>query len=386
MIARLRLVVQPKNSFMRLLSGLIFLLIFGCGRSKDLDSSYARTGGRSINGVSTLKEVLESRGHEVKAAWGLDEEVFDSAHVIIRLANRPGPPGLEEADWYDDWLESDNTNLLIYAPGGSDWSVNYWQEAVDKPDPSWDEERKSAYKRNLDRARMRSENRKPVAKNPPQSSAWFKTEKLDTGKVVMPIFEWFGEWSGEGLVWPVQDVLNFPPGHSLLKHREKPVVMEYGQRLYLANAGFFLNGGLVNPGNRQLTERLIDWLEEQHPDCLVVIVTGDDPLADPSEGNALWKFLTTWPSSALAAHLIVLGLLGCWSRAIRHGQAREPETRQWQQFSLHARAVGRLLEKSTDLQSAASATFERYIKWRSLSAVRLWEKSPEEDKRNVERS
>lgn len=386
MITHFRPINLQNHLCLRLLSALIFFSVVGCGKSNNLDSSYARTNGKSINGVSSLKEVLESRGHEVKAAWGLDEEVFDSAHVIIRLADRPGPPGSEEAKWYDGWLLSDNTNLLIYAPGRADWTVNYWQQAVEKPDPSWDEDRKSAYKRNLNRARTRSDLRKPAAKNPPQSPAWFKTEKIDNGKVVMPIFEWFGEWSGEGMVWPVKEVLNFPPGHSLLKYREKPVVTEYGQRLYLANAGFFLNGGLVHPGNRQLTEKLIDWLEEQHPDCLVVIVAGDDPMADPDEGNALWKFLTTWPSSTLAAHLIILGLLGCWCRAIRRGPAREPETRQWQQFSLHAKAVGRLLEKSSDLQSAATDTFERYAKWRSLSAVRLWEKSLEEDNDNVKRS
>ncbi|MFM7590940.1 MAG: hypothetical protein ACKO85_04030, partial [Isosphaeraceae bacterium] len=75
-----------------------------------------------------------------------------------------------------------------------------------------------------------------------------------------------------------------------------------------------------------------------------------------------------------------------WCRAIRRGPAREPETRQWQQFSLHAKAVGRLLEKSSDLQSAATATFEKYARWRSLSAFRLWEKSLEEDNDNVKRS
>lgn len=356
-----------------------FLTLAGCSDSTELDPTYARLKGKSINGISAFKEVLESRGHEVKAAWGLDEEVFEQAHVIIRLAERPGPPAEDEAAWFDDWLQADNTNLLIYAPQGVEWTVSYWQQAVNQPEPGWDDRRKEAYRRNLAKARLRSESRKKPAKDPAKSTSWFKSEGFDSSKKVMPLFEWFGEWAGDGLVWPVQNVLNFPPGHSLLKHREKTVISEYGQRIYLADAGFLLNGGLIYPANRQLTEKLVDWFEEEHPECLVVIVSGDNPMADPNEGNALWKFLTTWPSSALAGHLILLGLLGCWSRALRHGPAREPRITNWQQFSLHAMAVGRLLEKSADLKLAATATFERYSKWRNISALSLWDQSRQEE-------
>jgi hypothetical protein len=371
---------------LRYLTSLLLLLLTGCGSSTNqVDSSYARSRGKSINGLSALQEILEARGHEVKAAWGVNDEVFYDAHVIIRLADRPGPPGAAEATWFDDWLQSDNTNLLIYAPRDADWLLNYWQNAVDNPDPSWDDRRKKAYEKNLSRARMRAGLKKAAAKNPANSNGWFKSTKIDTSKKVMPAFEWFGEWSAEGIVWPIDQAIEIPPAHALLKHREQTVIAEYGQRLYLASPGFFLNGGLIHPANRELTSKMIDWIEESHDGCQIVFVLGDDPLADPNEGNALWKFLTTWPSSALAGHLVLLGLLGCWSRALRQGPAREPRTEYWQQFSLHARAVGRLLEKSADLPAAATVIFQRYSKWRSAPALTLWEQFGNRGEDNNER-
>ena len=52
----------------------------------------APAAATSLNGTSVLAEMLEDRGHEVRAAIRLNEELADWAGGIVRFAPYPGPP------------------------------------------------------------------------------------------------------------------------------------------------------------------------------------------------------------------------------------------------------------------------------------------------------
>ena len=85
-----------------LVAGLALLCCAGCGAQ--LDTTYGRSRGQSINGTGVVAELFRESGHEVRTAVRLTDELDDWADVIVRFAPRPGPPERDEADWYDEWL------------------------------------------------------------------------------------------------------------------------------------------------------------------------------------------------------------------------------------------------------------------------------------------
>ena len=67
----------------------------GCGSGPDL--TYGVSRGASLNGTSVLVRLLKDRGHPVRAAIRLNEELADWAGGIVRFAPYPGPPDTNEA-------------------------------------------------------------------------------------------------------------------------------------------------------------------------------------------------------------------------------------------------------------------------------------------------
>lgn len=82
------------HSILRLLaasgSTLLALGVSGCG--SDLDATYGKSRGTSLNGTSVLARMLRDSGHEVRTAIRLNDELADWAEGIVRFAPYPGPP------------------------------------------------------------------------------------------------------------------------------------------------------------------------------------------------------------------------------------------------------------------------------------------------------
>src|SRR5262249_15502550 len=75
------------------------------GCSKDLNTSYGRVRGDSINGTGVFADALRSEGHDVRVVRRLTDELAEWSDLIVRFAPYPGPPEREEADWYLEWLD-----------------------------------------------------------------------------------------------------------------------------------------------------------------------------------------------------------------------------------------------------------------------------------------
>src|SRR5438270_610406 len=90
------------------------LALSGCG--SEVDSTYGRVRDPSVNGTAALANLFRDRGHTVRSAVRLSDELADWADVIVRFAPFPGPPGKEEAAWYQGWLTRIGERRLVYVP------------------------------------------------------------------------------------------------------------------------------------------------------------------------------------------------------------------------------------------------------------------------------
>lgn len=347
-------------------------LMAGCGRSSpEIDARYAATTGKSLNGLNVFMEQLKSLGNDVRVAHGLDEEVGEFATVIFRFADESGPPEIKEADWFDQWLRHDPANRLVYIPRDTNLLIDYWQYVVDHPDPAWSKEQLDEARKRLEKARSNFQPSFKSIINKTPKSKWFEL------KMAPNIFPEAGEgWSGpfaeKRLNWPIHQAISMQSGDVLLKCSSGVVISTAAQlesqqpdarKLIIANAGFLMNAGLVDPTRRTLAEKTIEFLDLHTGDENVVMLVGDD-MFDTAEPNAIHRFLTTWPFSAISAHLIVLGLVLCWSRAARMGPARDETEETWQLLSAHTRAVGKVMLKAGDWHQTTTEKLARYQNWR----------------------
>lgn len=346
--------------------GLMLFFALGCGLNRDssIESGYAKTSGLSVNGLNAFATMLRNSGHDVRFAQGVDEEVADFAEIIIRCADRPGPPSQLEAELFDAWLNERVDAWVIYAPRDTEMLVDYWSSALQDTVTSGNSEDASRFKKKLDSARAWPRSLPNPAK-PAVSSAsnWFQTQEAVNATDQLGQ-DWQGPWADDEINWRIRQTMQSNRGITLLSCSKGPVIIRNEHRIFLANAGLFLNAGLVERNRRLLLQKLLEEVELNISGRRVVILVGDDLMNSEVSPNALWAFLTTWPTSVLAIHLIFIGVLGCWSKAIRFGPIRRDQSQSWSLLSNHARAVGRLIWKSPEFTQKAELVFSQYAKWR----------------------
>src|SRR5439155_9759641 len=102
----------------------------GCGRGPD--TNYGSSRGASLNGTAAFAALVEGRGHEVRTALRLTDELAGWADVIVRFAAVPGPPGRDEAEWYDNWLAGRPGRDMVYVVRYYDARDDYWDLVLDQ--------------------------------------------------------------------------------------------------------------------------------------------------------------------------------------------------------------------------------------------------------------
>ena len=149
--------------------------------------------GKSLNGTSAFAAIFKQRGHEVRPAIRLTEELAEWAEGIVRFATYPGPPEADEAKWYREWLADDPTRWLIYVVRDFDTQAEYWKEVRDgiaetaRPDRRAEAEEKRAEAADWV-ARLPKKPEKTAS-----PSDWFKVETASTPPKVCTKLE--GAWA-----------------------------------------------------------------------------------------------------------------------------------------------------------------------------------------------
>ncbi len=241
----------------------IFLLLMasplpGCGQ--ELDTTYGRSRGQSVNGTGVLAALFRDAGHTVRPAWKASDELSDWAEVIVRFAPYSSPPEKAEGEWLDRWLSGGSDRRLIYVVRDYDARADYWNAVLTRLPRDAPASQRERAKTLRDMSKITAPpgmNPKPADVGDPET--WFaldapKPDAVETCKALD------GPWSRG--VDPSQAVL---PRHRtfrvdaetvLLEGDGKPLAIGWtrfrdSQVLAIAGGAFLLNAALaVNPARR----------------------------------------------------------------------------------------------------------------------------------------
>jgi len=355
--------------------------ISGCGQADELDATYGRSRGESVNGTGVLAAMFRAGGAEVRSAVRLTPELSDWADAIVRFSPRPGAPGADEADWYDTWLAEGDDRALIYIPHSFDAEADYWSAAIASAPPKTDPARLKEAQRRLDAANTWP-NRLPEPANPAADpDDWFGVSAKAADTAAFSTME--GPWAvgvdAKGAALFARRPLEAGENTVLLRGRKDGPVLalewhqgDSGRVLGVADGSFLLNAALLNRARRPLATQVVRWagVEGNEPRH-VAFVEGSDPLDAAADGpKPVYALLEVAPFGWVAGHLLALGLIACLVRTPRLGRPRPSPSAHHDRPAAHPEALGDLMARSRD-ESAAHAILDAYRAWRDATAPKV---------------
>lgn len=349
----------------------IFALLPGCG--SELETMYGRRSGfgaTSVNGTAVLAGMFQQRGHEV-ISWGsLSPRVYDRADCIVWFPDDFEPPPEEVVDWLEDWLLDEPGRTLIYVGRDYDAEADYWRAvlpkvpAAEKPQVESEIAMAEASARLL-RGRLSKK----------LQSEWFTYEPQAEAREVRSL-EGKPEWL-RGVNSPATEIevrsrmVPTDEAETLLRSGDDALISEVqfddSRLILVANGSFLLNYSLVNHEHRKLAGKLVDAIGPPKQTVMFLEsgpggppIREEDPEANMPSG---FEIFNIWPTNWILMHLVVVGILFCFSRWPIFGWPRDPETETTADFRKHVAAVGQWLSKTRDPQYARQR-IEHYQKTR----------------------
>ena len=189
-----------------------------------------------------------------------------------------------------------------------------------------------------------------------QRSIWRAEELKDADS-------WDAEWSAAGQA----EVLLAGSDEVPLIHRVTHSDFNGSQILIVANGAPFLNGSLVKPLHRRISELVI---KECLPAKRVAMIRFDESgllisNAPPgSETDFGMQLLTVWPLSAITMHAAFLGIIAFAVLLPILGRPQKLLQRSVTDFGLHVEAMGRMLFESRDLMYGLRSITDYFTKVR----------------------
>ena len=343
------------------------LAFSGCARG--LDTEYGSSRGTSLNGTSVFDAMLRNRGHDVRIAIRLTDELAEWAQGIVRFANYPGPPAQDEAAWYDRWLAEDPDRWLIYVVRDFDAESEYWRDIRVGLSESTEPDRRAEAEDKRSAATDWVARLPAKARPAAQPGRWFAVEPAwDPPRSCTKLSgTWAKEIDAGAASLPLHEPLRANGWPVLLEGDDKAFVLDRssggGRRiLAIANGAFLLNEGLVKAARRPLAERVLDWpgSEAQR----IALLEGSFVLEGHAGSPGLWELLARQPILRwIAAQLGLAGLLAALARAPRLGRPRPDPPSGADRPAAHAVAIGALLARAGAADQALEL-LDRYRQWR----------------------
>lgn len=358
--------------------------VVGC--TPDVETTYGRTRGKSINGTNALNALFRERGHSTRTAVRYTEALSEWAGVIVRFAPHPGPPEKEEATWLREWLEGKPGRKAIYVPADYTTDVEFWSGMLAALPPKTELQDKARIQTRLDESKKaatapRHNRGRPVA----EVDEWFGTTPTDLQKPTATAIaaELDGPWA-EGIDAPAAAL---PVREAIRAENSEPVLLEDGDGhkliitwnfgtvddprgdvLVLSNGAPLLNAGLLNKARRPLATRVVDWVGAQPVN--VAFVEGANVTADSGDASVSpFHLLFITPFNWITSHLGAFGVLTCLALAATIGRPRrEAAVAAVERPSAHPIALGTILARTRQVDVARDL-IEAYLRWREPSAA-----------------
>lgn len=367
----------------RRLGRLVWLMALGaagCGTAQ-VDTTYGKSRGPSINGTGALAELIRGRGHPVRAAVRCNEVLAAWADVLVRIAPTPGPPGQEEGEWLATWLHDAPGRKLVYVVRDYDGEPEFWSQMLAAlPRSGRDEERRRIEARKV--ASQSWASRLPErAQHPATIGDWFGTEpprSAQPGRVTV-CRTLDGPWAvgidAQAAALPQHETIRIENNENILlsgdganlaiswsfRDDDEPEA-DRGGVLVLANGSFLLNAGLLNRARRPLATRVVDWIGDGSGH--VAFVEGANALGgDESPQMSPFHLLTVAPFDWVAVHLAAFGGLLALALATTIGRPRPEPAAAVERTSAHAVALGSILAQTKQVTSAREILLA-YRRWR----------------------
>jgi hypothetical protein len=358
---------------------LAILVFLTTGCSAEVDATFGRSRSTSINGTAVFARLFRERGHEVRTAVRLSDELLAWADVIVRFARAPGPPPRDEADWYVRWLAAMRGRRLVYVPRDYDALEEYWALALRQlPEDSAPRLRERVQEAGS-AVRDWTTHLPPAAKKPASAHDWFALKSAGKATVCKALS---GEWA-EGIdpaaaALTRHQTFKVDAERVLLAGDGQPLVITWtrinGSRVLAAAGGpFLLNLPLTVPARWPLAERTLRWAEGTDDDeqdgkneskRRVAFVEGPDVVSGPAGLPSPFDLLAVAPFGWVAAQVFILALAACLARTPRLGRPRPEEPSGADRPVAHAEALGALLAR-TGQASEAWSILETYRRWRT---------------------
>jgi hypothetical protein len=369
------------------LASLVLFVAAGC--SPGVNTQYGRSRNDSINGTGVLAGLFRDRGHEVRAALRLTDELRAWADVIVRFSTSPGPPPKDEAEWYAHWLDEHSGRRVVYVTRDYDAEPDYWrraraqlpENAPDRLRDRIDEELKGAEKW-ADHLPVRH-------KATARPDEWFSVKPGAKGKLGLRkprvCKQLGGPWSKDVVAKDValvrDDTLKAESETVLLTGDGETLVMSWtrpndNRVLAVASGAFLLNAALAtHPARAALAGRVIDWAslsgEEDEGDDgksvvkRVAFVEGSFVTAGRGGQLSFFDIVRNlWPFLIVTLQCLALGVAATLSMALAMARNRREEPSGADRPVAHPEALGALLERTTQAREARSI-LETYRRWRS---------------------
>jgi hypothetical protein len=346
--------------------------VSGCSRGPE--TVYGSSRGDSVNGTAVLADLLRLRGHEVRTARHLTDELAGWADVIVRFASIPGPPEREEAQWYAGWLDDEPDRSLVYVVRDYDAEAEYWKLVVDRLSAPTEANLRTEAEARRDRASHWISRLPSRAVKPADASTWFTVDRaLDPSAPCKALAgPWADATDARQAAIPLHEPLSAKGTQVLLTGDDHVLAMQWqmgqgGKVLAIANGSFLLNVALVNPARRPLAEETADWIGEEPR--RIAFVDGPSVIGDARGPRSLVELISDdarirW----VVLHLGLFGLLACLARAPRLGRPHADPPSDADRPAAHAEALGTLLERGRSPGSALDL-LATYRRWRFPRAL-----------------
>ena len=192
-----------------------------------------------------------------------------------------------------------------------------------------------------------------------QRSIWKADELSDTEA-------WNSEWDEAGKA----SVLLAGSDNTPLVHRVTHPDFPDSQILIVVNGAPFLNGSIVQPLHRKVSELVI---RECLPAKRVALINYDENgllinnLESGSETDFGMQLLTVWPLSAITMHAAFFGIIAFAVLLPILGRPQKLRPRSVTDFGLHIEAMGRMLFESRDMLYGLKSISDYFTKVRRES-------------------
>jgi hypothetical protein len=346
----------------------------GCGY-EEVDTTYGRSRGKSINGTGVFVELLRQRGHEVRTAVRATKTLSEWANVVVRFAGQPGPPDVKEGKWLNEWLRGSPGRKVVYIPCDYDAEFEFWEAMLAAEPKNAKPEEIDRVKKKRDLAKSWVKELPPKSKDPVNSADWFAVDPKPGDPATCKTLD--GPWAEDVVAASAavakHEALKVDLDESILLSGDgSPLVVSWNldngsQVLVVANASFLLNASLLNHARRPLAMKVADWIGST-PFQIALIERRGWLGGEEDDASSPYHLLKVPPFGWVVSQLLAFLLLLALSKAVRLGRPRPEPPSGVERPAAHAEALGALLAK-TGRADIARFLLESYRRWRHHSHV-----------------